>query len=672
MATFALQVGLTIRKGGRCWTFVRDLGDNTIQFEDIHTRAVTTFQAADLVRDIIDGKYEVLSPAPFAPALTHERASTGSGDALASLIGRLTGRQGREIERRERYVRAVTKSGIKPAARLEISSVVASVVQRFPDENPPSASTVIRWLRCFNNSEGNVLSLLSGNVRRAKAIRLDEITREIAWEVLRQSYFVFRGKGVTAAYTRYLARLTQIEQQRGCRQIEPMSLSSFRRLVQSVPRYEADRVRMGATAANNRWRHAVGGVYATRPLERVEMDHTLLDLYVIDDRRGIPLGRPTLTLVIDSFSKYILSVFISFEGESLGRVCQSLKLALRPKDDLVRAVGAEREWLTPGLPETILVDNGLAFHSQQFRQIAWALRCDLEFAAVRKPWFKPNVERALGTMMNTLPIEGMPEKIRGLAKRTDPKITACVMFSDLCQCLVRWAVDVYPVAIPERSLLRPYDTLSESMQTMPPPQFAGGLEHLDLLTGLSRDLTVAHHGVEMFHISYRSPDLAEMARSQRTPRFKTEIKFDPNDLGSIWVRNPASRSWLKVPSMIPDYADGLTLSQHRLIRHYAKEKLRGEGAYVEWQRVQQEFEDMVDNAVKRGKRLIRDMRKYALLQGLSSVKPLAEQKMNVSPLPQEKEIALQIFTDEEIRVLPEEIPIFKGFMPDEFNLGGVR
>lgn len=215
MANFALQVGLTIRKGGRCWTFVRDLGDNTIQFEDIHTRAVTTFQPADLVRDIIDGKYEVLSPAPFAPALTPERESTEVGDALASLIGRLTGRQGQEIERRERYVRAVIKSGIKPAARLEISSVVASVMQSFPDENPPSASTVIRWLRCFNNSEGNVLSLLSGNVRRAKAIRLGEITREIAWEVLRQSYFVFRGKGVTAAYTRYVARLTHIEQQRG-------------------------------------------------------------------------------------------------------------------------------------------------------------------------------------------------------------------------------------------------------------------------------------------------------------------------------------------------------------------------------------------------------------------------------------------------------------------------
>ncbi|GEM_PF-5609679 len=31
---------------------------------------------------------------------------------------------------------------------------------------------------------------------------------------------------------------------------------------------------------------------------RVEMDHTELDLYVIDDQRGIPLGRPTVTVII--------------------------------------------------------------------------------------------------------------------------------------------------------------------------------------------------------------------------------------------------------------------------------------------------------------------------------------------------------------------------------------
>lgn len=669
MATFALQVGLTIKKGDRCWTFVRDLGENSVQFEDIHTRAVSTFHAAGLVRDILDGKYEVLNAVPFGPALTSPSASAGPDDAIASLIGRLTTRQCKEIERRERYVRAVIRSGSKSAARLEISGVVVSVAQRFHDEKTPSVSTVIRWLRCFNRSEGNVLSLLSGNARRAKASRLNEVTREIAWEVLRQNYFIFRGKGVMASYTRYMARLSQVERRRGGSPIEPMSLSSFRRLVQSIPRYEADRVRLGATAANNKWRHAIGGIYATRPLERVEMDHTLLDLYVIDDRRGIPLGRPTLTLIIDAFSKYILSVFISFEGESLGRVCQSLKLALRPKDDLVSAVGAEREWLTPGLPETILVDNALAFHSYQFRQIAWALRCDLEFAAVRKPWFKPNVERALGTMMNTLPIEGMPEKIRGLAKRTDPKITACVMFSDLCQCLVRWAVDVYPVSIPERSLLRPYDTLFESMQTMPPPQFAGGLEQLDLLTGLSRHLTVAQHGVEMFHISYRSPELRDLAQSQPTPKFKTEIKFDPNDLGSVWVKNPSAGTWIRVPSMIPDYANGLTLSQHRLIRQFTKEKLRGEGAYIEWRRVQAEFEDMVDNAVRRGKRLIRDMRKYALLHGLSSVKPLAKDLPEANAR-LAKEVSLQVFTDNEIKVLPEEIPEFKGFVSDDFNLEG--
>jgi putative transposase len=36
-----------------------------------------------------------------------------------------------------------------------------------------------------------------------------------------------------------------------------------------------------------------------RPNERWELDHTLLDVVVIDEEDGLPIGRPTLTAVRD-------------------------------------------------------------------------------------------------------------------------------------------------------------------------------------------------------------------------------------------------------------------------------------------------------------------------------------------------------------------------------------
>ncbi|ELP2628267.1 hypothetical protein R1U59_005542, partial [Klebsiella pneumoniae] len=37
----------------------------------------------------------------------------------------------------------------------------------------------------------------------------------------------------------------------------------------------------------------------TAPLEQVQIDHTVIDLIVVDDRDRQPIGRPYLTLAID-------------------------------------------------------------------------------------------------------------------------------------------------------------------------------------------------------------------------------------------------------------------------------------------------------------------------------------------------------------------------------------
>ncbi len=41
------------------------------------------------------------------------------------------------------------------------------------------------------------------------------------------------------------------------------------------------------------------GPSVTRPLERVELDHTPLDLIVVDEEDRLPIGRPTVTLALD-------------------------------------------------------------------------------------------------------------------------------------------------------------------------------------------------------------------------------------------------------------------------------------------------------------------------------------------------------------------------------------
>jgi len=49
---------------------------------------------------------------------------------------------------------------------------------------------------------------------------------------------------------------------------------------------------------------AVPGEYvATRPLEVVQMDHTQVDVIVVDEQSRRPIGRPWITLAIDMFTR---------------------------------------------------------------------------------------------------------------------------------------------------------------------------------------------------------------------------------------------------------------------------------------------------------------------------------------------------------------------------------
>ena len=76
------------------------------------------------------------------------------------------------------------------------------------------------------------------------------------------------------------------------------------------------------------------GVSTTRPLERVEIDHTQLDLFVIDDQTGFPLGKPYITAAIDHHTGSVTGFYISFTPPSAFSVMECLKVAILPKVEI--------------------------------------------------------------------------------------------------------------------------------------------------------------------------------------------------------------------------------------------------------------------------------------------------------------------------------------------------
>lgn len=477
------------------------------------------------------------------------------------------------------------------------------------------------WLRIYEKTGGNSEALVSGNVHRRRRKSKSAGTRGIIDPVLKRWYFVRHGCTLRTAHDQSLRAL---EQAADAGRIEhedaAVSLSTIRRIVHEVSPFDRDRVRLGAAQARAKWRFVKPGKYATRPLERVEMDHTLLDLWVIDDEFGIPLGRPTITVLICAYSAYIVGFFISFEGESLARVIRTIKMAIEPKDEIVAGAGLDNQWHAMGLWETLCVDNALAYHSEQFRMICMQLCMDMEFGAVRMPWFKPVVERYIGETCRQLPVEGRPQKPGRHPDPIDPSKTACVSFGELCHAILRWVVDVQPFEINSRKMARPIDLWLEGLDKCPAPAFVDNYASLDILAGLSKTVTVDHGGVVNNWLAYAGDEL-EYLRHAIGTKFRTTMKYDPNDLGKVSIQNPRDCSWITAEARDQEYAAGLSMTQHKLIRAAAEQKLTAANAEQVLRKARLKLQDQWAQAVASGKRVKREHTKFISAQKLSLISP---------------------------------------------------
>lgn len=89
-----------------------------------------------------------------------------------------------------------------------------------------------------------------------------------------------------------------------------------KRMIDDIPAFDRYAARNGHTAAVKRFRTVLRKTAIATALERVEIDHTPLDMIVVDDATWLPLGRPYLTVCIDDYTRCILGIYISFEPPS--------------------------------------------------------------------------------------------------------------------------------------------------------------------------------------------------------------------------------------------------------------------------------------------------------------------------------------------------------------------
>ena len=563
---FALQTGLTLRSGQRTLELTRELPDGEYQLEDVLTRRASVVTVSQLIQRIYRNEYQViLGGAPEGQAANRKVVSVLD-------LSSLKAHEREELERRLDYVKGMHRLGISKGQRKKIEAAIAKLARSRKEERP-SPTTVMLWMRKYEASGKNALALVDKHRMRKKVNRLTSTVEQVVWRVLKEHYLTTAKNSIKFTHDQLK---TALKREVAAGQIQAkeaqVSYPTLARRVEYIDKYARVSAREGVARARMLCRTTLPDGVAMYPYQRVEIDHTPLNWVVICDRTGLPLGRPILTVMIDAYSGYILGFYLSFYGPGLTSVCGVVRNSILPKAELLAGLNLQHDWLSMGLGDEWVIDNGLEFHSFGFKTMAMSLGVDLMYCRVRTPWLKPHVERFFSTLNTLTLMKGRISKTVANVARIDPYRDASITFSDLVRGLLMFVVDVHPHQPNWRKMAIPYELFAEGIQRCPPAMFPGSMEQLTLAAGVAKNLTLHHGGIEFHGLPYGSYAFKDIVKRYGSKQ-KLLCKFDPDDMLTMKVLDPDGISWHDAACRWPEYARGLSFNQHQLIRKFAKADL---------------------------------------------------------------------------------------------------
>jgi putative transposase len=653
MMKIVLHAGLVLRRGEKTYEIVRQLNDDEYQLEECITRRPSVIERLTLLKKIWDKTYSVVLPPGSEKGESKDETQEASID-----IGSLKESVRAGVERRMEYIEALQKAHVTRGQRKRIEGIVKKVGARLQDARPPSASTVMDWARKYQNSGHSPHALLNGNSTRVRQRRKSDRMNRLVTKMLQTVYLTKAKHTLQHTLDRIRAEAQELVEKKELEAREAnISLSTLSRRVREMDFFRRIAAREGIPRARILCRTVMGGAGASYPLERVEVDHTPLNWVVVDDRTGLPLGRPLLTCMIDAFSGYICGIYLSFYGPGLSSVSGVIRNALMPKSEFTRGIVLKNPWIAHGIPDQLVLDNGMEFHSRAFKLMAWELATQLMYCRVRTPWLKPHIERFFASLDYLTLSRGRVHKRVTNVINLDPRKDAAIKFSDLVKGLIMYVADVHPFEVNERKLARSFDLYSEGLEMCPPVAYPGDMHSLKLTSALSKTLSVSQGGVELHGLPYGGVELLPMRKRYGTT-FKTLIKWDPDNMSEIYIQDPENKSWTTSPCRWEEYAEGLSWNQHLVIRKFAREKLKSNGAYEYLQTARLELHDHWLNATSH--KTSADSALAARYSGVTSARVMGPQQYVIpSAIP-----AQNLMSQEEVAMTvkaPEATPSFEAF-----------
>lgn len=418
-----------------------------------------------------------------------------------------------------------------------------------------SVTTLYRWVRQYNTTETLISLLPQKEGFPEGGSRLSPELETIIDEVIKEYYLTPQRLSIYKIIDEVNTRCSQ-------KKINKPAESTIRRRIKRLCEKKVLRGRGQRKKADNKFKPVVGQYPPTTyPLEVIQIDHTPVDIILVDDVTRKPIGRPWVTIAIDVHTRMVCGYYFSLDAPSETSVAMCIAHAALPKENWLSAKGVDGEWKVWGLPRKIHVDNGADFRTETLKQACLTYNIAIEYRPVRQPHYGGHIERLIGTFMNKF------HQIRGTTfsnihqkQDYDSEKYASLTFDEtekwflslivkLYHKKIHSALDMSPSAKWDEGIFGDEDVIGCGLPTIPSNPKALMLDFMPF-----NRITIQRTGVTWDRIRYYTHELENyIGLTQDGAARKYIFRRDPRDISVIYFFNPDAKHYIPVPSANMDF-----------------------------------------------------------------------------------------------------------------------
>ncbi|RZI45290.1 transposase [Rickettsiales endosymbiont of Peranema trichophorum] len=453
-----------------------------------------------------------------------------------------------------------------------------------------SARYIYRLIRNYRDSDGLTSSLIPQRPSGGKGgSRLSTIQEALINKIIDRFYLTRQRLSASTI-------IEEVRKQCAAQNMVAPGASTIRRRIKDI-----SVIRLQERYGRDQSIEPIAGEFpeVNYPLSVVQIDHTLVDVIIVDPIDRLPIGRPYVTIAIDVYSRCIAGFIVSLEAPSSVSVGLCLTHIAMDKGPWLAMVDIDTSWAIHGKPNLIHVDNSSEFHSAALTRGCSQHGIQIEYRPQGKVHYGGIIERVIGTMMklvHTLP----GTTFSNVGERGDypSDAKACLTLGELERCLI--------IAITKYYHLRLHNGIDE----VPIKRYERGLAMMkrdgqklavinngkafliDFLPIIYR--TLRRDGFMLDHIIYYNNALRSFIIN-REKYEKFLIRRDPRDLSRIYVYLPEGGGYLEVPYRTLS-RPAISLFEHRLAIKRIKDIGKGQVQESALFRAIDEIRDIVNKA----------------------------------------------------------------------------